>query len=77
MADQAIVFYKCLASEKMNEYYAVVMGLIRCRLSLSLLLAIRCLCGSCSFAGRFICDNPVATADLIQAETGLSPLHNC
>ena len=77
MADQAIVFYKHLASllsEKRNEHYAVVMCWIRCCLSFSLLRsAIR---GSRSSAGRFAHENPLAAVDLVQAETGLSPLHD-
>ena len=82
MADQAIVFYKRLASlfsEKRNDHYAAVMGLIRCCLSFSLLLhsAITCLRGSRSSADRSICENPVAAVDLIRAETGFSPLYNC
>ena len=79
--NQAIVFYKRLASlisEKRNDHYAAVMGLIRCCLSFSLLRsAIRCLRGSRCSAGKFIRDNPVAAVDLIQAETGFSPLYNC
>jgi len=81
MADQAIVFYKRLASlisEKRNDHYAIVMGWIRCCLSFSLLRsAIRCLRGSRSSSGRFSSrENPLATVDLIQAETGLCPLHS-
>ena len=76
MADQAIVFYKRLASlisEKRKDQYAAVLGLIRCCLSFSLLhSAIRCLHGSHSSAGRFIHENPVAADNLIQAETGFS-----
>jgi len=76
MADQAIVFYKHLASllsEKRNEHYAIMMGWIRCCLSFSLLRsAIRYLRGSRSSAGKYARENPV---DLIQAETGLSPLN--
>jgi len=57
MADQAVVFYKRLASllsEKRNEHYAIVMGWIRCCLSFSLLRsAICCLHGSRSSAGKF------------------------
>ena len=33
IADQAILFYKCLASlisEKRNDHYAIIMGWIRC-----------------------------------------------
>ena len=64
MADQAIVFYKCLASllsEKRNEHYAVVMGWIRCCLSFSLFQsAIRCrLRGSRSSGIRFTGKEPV------------------
>ena len=66
MADQAIVFYKLLASlitEKRNDHYATVMGLIKCCLSFSLLhSAIRFLRGSCSTAGRFIRENLVAAS---------------
>ena len=80
MADQAIVFCKHLASlisEKRNDHYAAVMGLIRCYLSFSpLRCAVRCLRGSCSSAGKFIHENPVAVVDLIQAESEFSPLHN-
>ena len=57
---------------------AAVMGLIRHCLSFSpLRSAIRCLRGSRSSAGRFICENPVAAVNLIQAESGFSPLYNC
>ena len=80
MADKVIVFYKHLASllsEKRNEHYAVVMGWIRCCLSFSLLRsAIRCRRGSRSSVGRFARENPLAAVDLVQAETGLSPLHD-
>ena len=78
--DLAVTRDKRLAfplSEKRNEHYAVVMGWIRCCLSFSLLRsAIRCLRGSRSSAGRFARENPLAAVDLIQAETGLSPLHD-
>jgi len=80
MADQAIVFYKCLASllsEKRNEHYAVIMGWIRCCLSFSLLRsAIRCIRGSRSYAGRYEREKPLTAVNLVQAETGLAPLHD-
>jgi len=73
MTDQAIVFYKRLASllsEKKNEHYAIMMGWIRCCLSFSLLRsAIRCLRGSRSSASKYARENDV------EAETGLSPLN--
>ena len=77
MADQAIVFLASLLSEKRNEHYTVVMGWIRCCLSFSLLRsAIRCLRGSRSSSSRFSHENPLAAVALVEAETGLSPLHD-
>ena len=76
MADEAHVFYKCLASllfDKWNEKYAAVMGWIRFCLSFSLLCsAIRCLRGSQSSGGSFRCPVLATSVELVQAETGLS-----
>jgi len=80
MADQAIVFHKRLASllsEKRNEHYPVIMGWIRCCLSFCLLRsAFQCLHGSRSCASRFEREKPLAAVNLVQAETGLAPLHD-
>jgi len=80
MADQAILFCKrlvSLLSEKRNEHYAVIMGWIRCCLSFSLLRsAILCIRGSHSCASRFEHEKPLAAVNLVQAETGLAPLHD-
>jgi len=61
MADQAVVFYKHLASlisEKRDDHYGVVMG---CCLSFSVLRsAIHCIRGSRSSASRFThAENPI------------------
>ena len=80
MADEAYSFYKRLASllsDKWNKNYAAVMGWIRCYLSFSLLCSpIWCLRGSQSSTGMF--GHPVlaTSVELVQAETGLSSLHD-